>query len=516
MSTPASEAIAHASVGEAITNAYATELMRRPKTSEVQHWESVIAASEMTAQGLSEAFRGSEEAVKLRRKRRGQAWELCKSVGALIVFLGMAYVVTVRRCPERKVVFILFALLVTPVFMDYDLVYEKAHFLDLPSFYYGADYVYNQHRSPYGNILQDELGGKIFPFFHPPPCLIAFYPLSLMSLDVAKEVVTFGSQVALLLVLYFLIIRGRAGENVVIPLGLTVYMLSFYPNWLTFVYGQPNFWTTLFICVFMEAYVRKRSGAWVGLPLAAAIIMKIYPGLLLGYLLLKRKWSAIAWCFAALGVATVIGLVTVPWEIWESWWACVGSRSSYGAVGPVGLFSPAGPWNQGLNGICLRLLTVNSFTFGITDDPKLSKLVTYLLSASVLFGATFLLWLRNRRDCREDEELEMGLLLVVMTVVVPLSWLHHSVMLLPAIAAGARHAFKHRRPLIVALFLVSAMLLAWDLSALPVQLRLLKGGMSLLLGSAAGFARLGLVISIGAMLIEPWRTPPASKPASAS
>ena len=107
----------------------------------------------------------------------------------------------------------------------------------------------------------------------------------------------------------------------------------------------------------------------------------------------------------------------------------------------------------------------------------------------------------------------MGLVLAVMTVVIPLSWLHHSVMLLPAIAAGARHAFKHRRPLIVGLFLVSAMLLAWDLSALPPErLRLLQGGMSLLLGSAAGFARLGLVISIGAMLIEPWRKQPGNQP----
>jgi hypothetical protein len=410
----------------------------------------------------------------------------------------------VRKSRERRLLFLLFVFLVTPVFLHYDFAFRKAHFADLPSFYYGADYVYNQHRSPYGDVMSEELETRVFPLFHPPPFLMIFYPLSRVSFETAKDLVVHANQIALLLVLYLLVLHGR-DEPLLVSVFLLVYMLNFHPSWWTLRLGQTNFWTTLFVCLFMEAYKRRRSSAWLGLTLAGAIVWKAYPGLLFGYLALKRKWAAMAWCVAGLGLCGVVGLLTIPWDIWEAWWATVGSRAAYRAEGPVGLFSPAGLWNQGLNGICLRLFTSNEFSVAVYDSPWLAKASTYALSALFLGGGFALLWLRDRRGWGGEEELEMGLVLAVMSVVVPLSWLHQSVLLLPAIAAGIRHLFQHPRGPTVVLFCLSIFLLAWDFTLLPNDLELFAGGYSLLLGSFVGFARIGLMIALGIMLLDPWR-----------
>jgi len=200
--------------------------------------------------------------------------------------------------------------------------------------------------------------------------------------------------------------------------------------------------------------------------------------------------------------------VTVPWHIWESWWMSVGSRGSvYGGTGPVGIFSPAGSWNQGLNGLLMRVFTDNQFNTAIIRSPQLGKTVTYLVSLATLIVGGGILLARDRRGIEEDRELEIGLVLVMMSVVVPLSWVHHAVMLLPAIFAAARRLVDVPRTFTWALFCLSAFGLAWNWDWFPDEhFRLFRGGWSMLLGSMRAFALLGLLIVVVLLLAEPWRS----------
>jgi hypothetical protein len=487
-----------------IMEVYTELLLRLPSSDEVSEWGQRISESGMSEEEVYAHVRASREYSRIHRKRRLEAKRIAGSSIAFLGLCGVIYLLVVRKRPERRLLFLLFVFLVTPVFLHYDYAFRKAHFGDLPTFHASADYVYNQHRSPYGNGMSEDLDAQIFPLFHPPPFLAIFYPLSLVSLETAKDLVVYGNQIALLLVLYLLILHGR-DEPLVVPVCLLVYMLNFYPSWLTLQLGQTNFWTTLFICLFMEAYVRRRSSSWLGLTLAGAIVWKAYPGLLFGYLALKRKWAAMAWCVGGLGLCVVVGLLTIPWETWESWWANVGSRAAYGEKGPVGLFSPAGPWNQGFNGIFQRLFTNNEFTVAIYNSPFLGTVVTYVLSALFLGGGIALIWLRDRRGWTGEDELEMGFVLSIMSVIVPLSWLHQSVLLLPAIAAGTRYLFKHPRGLTVVIFCLSTFAVAWDWTLLPTDLRLFLGGYSVLLGSVVGVARVGVVFCLGQKFVLPRR-----------
>ena len=480
-------------------------LLRAASPEDLEEWKTRVSETNFSRDDIKDALRGSSEYKRLKKGRDHESKHLVRSTAALLFVLVATYFLVVRKRPERQVLFLLFVLLITPFFLNHKLTHYRAHFGDLRSFYYGADYIYNLERSPYGNVLAEEVEEHIFPFFHPPPCVVIFYPFTHMSYYGAKVTSAVGNQLALVLLVYLLVLRDRRNESQVLSICLLVYILSFHAVWLTLLYGQLNFWTTVFICLFIRACWKNQSNAWTGLTLTFAMVWKIYPGLLIAYLVLKRKWGAIAWCLGGLAAFFVLGLVTIPWEIWESWWATVGSRAAYGSDGPVGLFSPAGPWNQGLNGIFNRIFTNNQFNIALVDSTRLAKLFTYGLSAVFAGICAAILWSRNRRGIEDEPELEMGYVLALMSVIVPLSWTHHYIMLLPAIAAGTRYLFKHPRPLTITLFCLSAFGLAWDWSIFPQHMKILKGGASILLGNMQGYALIGLMISIALMLSEPLR-----------
>ena len=445
------------------------------------------------------------EADKIRYHRREEARDLRTSIIPLSLIFLLTYLILVRKHPERRLLFAVFVFTFTPIALDVAYVFQKSHFGDFPSFFYGADYIYNQGLSPYGTILSEQVERHISPFFHPPPCVLIFKPWAHMTYNTALIVSNTGNQVALCVLLYFLIVRKRT-DSQLISVCLLLYIMNFYPVRMTLDYGQINLWTTVFICVFIHATLARKSPALMGLSLACAVVLKIYPGCLLAYLIVKRQWKAIGWCMGGMAAVVGLALVMVPWHIWESWWGCVGSRGLYGGSGPIGIFSPGGPWNQGLNGLMMRIFTDSQFSVALIPFPEVGKVLTYTLALLVLgTGGGLLLW-REYKGIRDEEELELGLVLVMMSLVVPLSWVHHGVMLLPALIPAARRLFNPGRRWVATVFVMSACALAWEWDCFPDEhFRLFQGGVPMLLGSMRAFGLIGLFVAIMAMLAEPWR-----------
>lgn len=488
---------------EPIREAYREAFYRMPTSKEIQAW--FAAEDEGTSrQVLVERLKASAEYREVRVHRREEARDLLGGLALLVVVYSAGYFLVVRGRPDRVLLFAVFVFMFTPLALDYDYIFQNAHLGDFPSFYYGADYIYNQGISPYGTTLNEEVESHIFPFFHPPPSVLVFYPWSHISYDTARTAAIVGNLIALCVLLYLIVVKDRE-DRLIASICFLVYILCFHPVRRTLDYGQINLWTTVFICLFIYGYVGRKRPALTGLSLACAVILKIYPAGLLAYLVLKRQWKAIAWCAAGIVACGAIGLITVPWSIWESWWQAVGSRGAYGDA-PVGLFSPAGLWNQGLHGLVVRTFTDNQFSLALYHSPVLSKVVTYTLALLILGGAGGILWLRDRRGLKGAEELELGCMLVVMVVVVPLSWVHHAVMILPAIIAMARALLVTSRRWWWVLFAVSACIVGWSWAWLPEEdFRLFWGGPTVLLGSIRVFGLLGLLIVILAWLAEPLR-----------
>lgn len=487
-----------------IQDAYRDALYRTPSPDEIQAWQAARTAGQ-SEQSLIAALQLSDEYQAVRHHRREETRDLLTSGFPLILIYILTYLLLVRGRPDRRLIFAVFVFAFTPLAMNYGYVYQKIHFGDFSSFYYGADYIYNQGLSPYGTVLSEEVERHIFPFFHPPPSVVIFYPWSLMSYHTAIIVGNLGNQIALCVLLYLLIVRNRK-DSPVLSVCLLLYVINFHPVTMTMDYGQVNLWTTVFICLFMHACIARKSSALTGLSLACAIIFKIYPACLLAYLVLKKQWKAIAWCAAGISGCALVALITIPWHIWEAWWETVGSRGLYGGCGPVGIFSPAGPWNQGFNGLMMRIFTDSQFNVALIHNPTLGKVLAYGLSLVAVGMGGGLLWLRDRRGLNDAKELDLGLVLVITSLVVPLSWIHHNVMLLPAIAATARQLCITPRRSTWSLFVLSACALAWNWSCLPDEgLMLFRGGPSMLIGSLRLYGLIGLLLTILMLLYEPLR-----------
>lgn len=488
---------------EVVREAFRETLYRVPSLEEIQAWKA--AEDEGTPrQTLVDRLRGSEEYRNLRFHRKEEARDLVAAFLLLAVIYLTAYVTVVRGHRERLLLFAVFVFMFTPFVLDYDYVFQNSHFGDFPSFYFGADYIYNQGVSPYGTTLSTEVEEHIFPFFHPPPSMLVFYPWAHISYDTAIVMGIHGNFIALCLLLYLVVVKGRE-DSLIASICFLVYILCYNPVRLTLDYGQINLWTTVFISLFIYAYVARKHPAWMGLSLACAILLKIYPAGLLAYLVLKKQWKAIGWCLAGIGGCVVLAVATIPWPIWEAWWEAVGSKGSYGDA-PLGLFTPGGPWNQGLQGLIVRIFTDSQFNVALFYSPVLSKVVTYTLALLILGSAGALIWLRDRRGLNDAEELELGLMLVVMVLVVPLSWAHHTVMIIPGIVAAARVLQSSTRKWLWVLFFISACVVAWDWRCFPQErFRLFYGGPTLLLGSIRVFGLIGLLITMLTLLFDPLR-----------
>lgn len=359
---------------------------------------------------------------------------------------------------------------------------------DLPSFYEAARNAFVERESPYADARDAEaeqrLEQRVHPFLYPPPSLLVLAPLALVSYDTARTALLILNH-ALFLALVLLLSRPREWRGLA-DLFPFVYLLVFEPVRTTIALGQLNLLALALVVLAWEALRRGRSPSAVALPLSIAIVVKTYPVLLLAPLVAYRRWREVRWTLALLAGALVLAVLVLPASVWRDWVEQVLPSGGYGRS-PRGLFSPAAPWNQSLNGFAARLFLENEFSAPLATSPLAARLVPALLASALVavVGACSL-----RAGARADRErfldLELALWLVVMFAVAPLSWQHHLVFALPACVLALRLAFE-RGPWTRAAVVLAALVLAWGL---PTDVGDLKRGPLTLLISIELYALL--------------------------
>jgi alpha-1,2-mannosyltransferase len=311
------------------------------------------------------------------------------------------------------------------------------HHVDLPSFYLAATTTFNERASPYGPTTLVErgaaVGRQVFPFLYPPPSLLPLYPLRFLSYDGAKVVALLGNH-ALILGLTLLLATGLARSGISPELSFFVgaVLLSSDPVVQTLRHSQTNI-LVLALLVLSWMGLRRQRPLLAGVALAAAILVKPSPILLLLYLAARRAWRALAVAVGTLAVAHAASLVLLPDGVWSEWYATVRPTLAYGQQ-PAGLFSPACVFNQSLNGLVSRLYLEPSCTETTAVVPWPGRLLTYLLGGIVL-GLSLVALGRRRGRGPAADQLGFPLFLLVMFLVGSLSWEHHLVFALPAVVA---------------------------------------------------------------------------------
>lgn len=355
-----------------------------------------------------------------------------------------------------------------PFLYLYGFKYSFIPHVDFPSFYWGAEVALHEQRSPYGadafSGAETDLEQIVFPYLYPPPSLLLFWPFTLTDYESAKLAMLRINHVTVLLLAWLLLARlarldVRTTVGAALFLFFVTYFLGFLPIATNLNHGQVNLIALLLVCLSWLALRERRRPALVGLPLGVAMLLKTYPVLFLALLVFKRQFRALGWALGAVLAATAVAYGTLPGAAWSDWFTHVLPTGGYGAL-PYGLFSPATPHNQSINGFALRLFSSNEFTPTVHPAPEVARLFAYALSGLVA-GTTLLLnfLARHRRDLLD---LEFSLLLLMMFLVGPLSWDHHVVFALPAVVIVMLHLWwLGRVTLLGAIALPSAFLLAW-------------------------------------------------------
>jgi Glycosyltransferase family 87 len=164
---------------------------------------------------------------------------------------------------------------------------------------------YSSYLAPVGARLGLETGGLLHAS-ETPPFLLCFEPLTLVPPRAAFWTWSTINFAALAIAMY-LLLAYRPGLSTRTAWLLAGLILMSAPVTVNLYWGQSQLIVLALMAAAMRSMEHKRDGA-AGLLIAAAALLRAYPLLLVGYLLITRRWRALA--FATAGIAAGV-LVTV-------------------------------------------------------------------------------------------------------------------------------------------------------------------------------------------------------------
>lgn len=238
------------------------------------------------------------------------------------------------------------------------------------------------------------------PFTYPPFAALLFVPLHLLGAATARGVLTAASIGCYVVVIVVCARRLRMNLAIAAPVGLVG--LAFEPFLRTILLGQVNLLLLALVIVDCFVVPAKYRGMLIGL--AAGI--KILPGALVLFLMLRREWGAVARAAAAFAVTVAVSVVFAPRDSWLFWSGGFVNLSRFGSEWLIG------GDNQSLSAVLMRL----------SHDLSPPAVLTVLLS----LGALTLGLVAAQRQIDAGNDVN-GLVCVAFGSLLasPVSWTHH-------------------------------------------------------------------------------------------
>ena len=260
------------------------------------------------------------------------------------------------------------------------------------------------------------IAGKSIYSWHnmqsPTTCLI-FVPFALLPLRVSALLWTVFT-----IICYFwmgIIILRAYKISLSVPWGILLFglALSWYPFLIHISVGQLNIPISLLI-ILAWAWLRKKQDLGAGFLLGIACFIKLFPGIFLVYLLLRRKWKAlICMIITILGGFILTGLITGFKEIFYFFSKVVTQDSSIWI---------AYPFNLSLGSTIQILFLGSSQVIPIIH----SKLIATILLFLIDFGLLVLLICQIIKLPVNPlgDDLAYNTVIIVMLLLSPITWQH--------------------------------------------------------------------------------------------
>ncbi|HZN18935.1 MAG TPA: glycosyltransferase 87 family protein [Micromonosporaceae bacterium] len=304
-----------------------------------------------------------------------------------------------------------------------------------------------------GGQLYDYLRPRTeYGFTYPPFAALAMLPMAFVPWHVTIVVSVLLNLGTTAAVLYWLVdpVARREGWTRWFAFAVAACLAAAYePMRETFTFGQVNM--LLVFLVFADVVLLLGRGSrWAGVGIGLATAVKLTPGIFILYLLVTRRYRAAVVASATAAGATLLAAAAAPDASRIFWTEALWNTERIGALSFVS--------NQSLQGVLARL---------DPGDPSRALWLAVVLTVLAVWA-----WRVRRAVAAGDELTGAALTGVVGCLVSPVTWVHHLVWLVPALALlvdnGMRAAPRsHRRVALLVwaaatyVLLCSALVWAW-------------------------------------------------------
>ena len=338
---------------------------------------------------------------------------------------------------------------------------------------------------------------SVHPFFYPPPYLLTMAWALPLELGEAYRVWFWCNGLFLFLGLLALW-KWNRGTGVAAGLGLI--LATYTPIWDTYWMGQANI--ALLALVAWGLYlVESSSGGfkrvWGGALMGLACMMKMSPGLLVAWWLVRARWSAV---LGACGCAVLLSVFSLPlvdaqtqWRFYTEVLPSFSSGDYNGLTVPITMYG-----NHSITNLVVQ---------GFGELNSMAHTLSSVLNLGLLAGALYLLRAVNGDSIRVSAA--AGALVVLMLLVPAYTYEHHmSLLVIPLVALSAGLQAKRLSWAWGVGVLASYGLLAWQLQAVKRLGRGLPSELTWLLQESKFAA--ALFVGVACMVLARRRTDSAA------
>ncbi len=252
-------------------------------------------------------------------------------------------------------------------------------------------------------------------FTYPPVAALFMAPMTSMPIRTVIAVTSLGiflSVIGLALLTVRERLQLRRPQLLFVTGLVTAAAFCLQPISQTAAYGQVN--TFLALLVMFDIFVLGRRGSnWAGIGIGLAMAVKLTPAIFLFYLVVSRQWRTLRMAISTAVAATLVAAVVAPSATWQYFTSLLWDSSRVGV--------PDNTANQSINGVLAR------FASPLPPD-KVSWAIGALL--------VLLVGLRRLRQALAagDTLLAVTVTGILGLLISPVSWIHHAVWILPAMA----------------------------------------------------------------------------------
>ncbi len=298
---------------------------------------------------------------------------------------------------------------------------------DNPSTLYSADL----------NVLANSFGMELTSkenkgVNYPPTAVIFFEQLTWVSPQFAFRVFQVLEFVSLVLIIWLLVWDNTPTTHLWFKFFLSSLIAFFYPISEQMHQGVISIFLLVLLVLMMRS-LRSGQDLLAGITLALACLIKLFPGLLLIYLIVCKKWRVLNWSivFIVLGSALTVSVV--------------GLHSTLAFVTKLGYLNTMnGPFS--VKAFVLHLFRL-AFGLPLGAGKFLAYEIVTALTELALVALAIKATLESAHDLK-GQQYSFGMWLVIMVLMSPPAWAHYGVLFLPTLAQIAFAAYARAVPLL--------------------------------------------------------------------